>query len=464
MQDSGMRRVRRPATESTAIPIEDQGQVAAWSLYNFAAHGWAAPVAAVLIGPWMLSLATNAVGKRGVLIAIGPAHLRAEAYPSAMLTVAAIVQFLVLPLAGAAADLRRAKRRWLAAGCAGGSMICVLLALTGGSEWLLVGLLFVAGAVLAGLADLMWNGMLPEIAGPERRNAVSSRATAMGYLGAGVILVLRAGFIDFRHTLGLSKATAVRLCFLIAGIWWAAFGAAAIRHLDPPPRAGLPAAAVRPAGAMAQLGAGYRLLRQMPQVLRFIVAYLCFGDAVSAVIALSSTFLTHQLFNDDTNEASTFLFALILMVQFVAIGGALCFARLAARLGTKRAVRINLVVWFSVIVFAYAILDSKAEAVVMGVVIGLALGGATALARSMFAQMIPRGSEATFFGLFEVCSQGTSWLAPLIFTIVVNTTGSFRQAILSLIIMFILGFVLMWRVDLAEAAGEAQRASPSSHG
>jgi UMF1 family MFS transporter len=78
--------------------------------------------------------------------------------------------------------------------------------------------------------------------------------------------------------------------------------------------------------------------------------------------------------------------------------------------------------------------------------------------------MIPRGSEATFFGLFEVCSQGTSWLAPLIFTIVVNTTGSFRQAILSLIIMFILGFVLLWRVDLAEAAGEAQRASPSPHG
>ena len=140
------------------------------------------------------------------------------------------------------------------------------------------------------------------------------------------------------------------------------------------------------------------------------------------------------------------------------------FARLAARIGTKRAVLINLVVWFSVIVFAYAILDSKAEAVVMGVIIGLALGGATALARSMFAQMIPRGSEATFFGLFEVCSQGTSWLAPLIFTIVVNTTGSFRQAILSLIIMFILGFVLLWRVDLAEAAGEAQRASPSPHG
>ena len=97
-----MRRVRRRGTESPAVPIEDQGQVAAWSLYNFAAHGWAAAVAAVLIGPWMLSLATNAVGKHGVLIAIGPVHLRAEAYPSAMLTVAAIVQFLVLPLAGAA--------------------------------------------------------------------------------------------------------------------------------------------------------------------------------------------------------------------------------------------------------------------------------------------------------------------------------------------------------------------------
>jgi MFS transporter, UMF1 family len=335
-------------------------------------------------------------------------------------------------------------------------VVCGLLALTGGSEWVLAGLLFLAGSVFEGISDLAWNGMLPELAGPTRRDAVSARATAVGYVGAGLLLAAELAFTDAHHSLGMSKATAVRVCFLLAGIWWAGFGLAALRRLQPTPRReGLP----NQPGALAQLRAGYRTLRSMPQVGRFVVAYLCFADAVSAVISLASTFLTHQLFDDDTDKASTFLFALILLVQFVAIVGAVGFARLARRTSTKAAVLATLAVWFAVIVFAYAILDSEAEAVVMGLVVGLALGGTTALARSLFSQMIPSGAEATFFSLFEVCSQGTAWLAPLIFTVVVDITGSFRQAILSLIVLFILGFVLLLRVDPDEAARQARQAS-----
>jgi MFS transporter, UMF1 family len=189
------------------------------------------------------------------------------------------------------------------------------------------------------------------------------------------------------------------------------------------------------------------------------MAYVCFGDAVSAVISLASTFLTHELFGDNADRASTFLFALVLMVQFVAIAGALLFSRVAGRVGTKGAILVDLVAWFGIIAFSYAVLDNEADAVAMGVVLGLALGGATALARSLYSRMIPAGSEATFFALFEVCSAGTSWLAPLIFTVVVDTTGSYRQAILSLMVLFAVGFALLWRSDTAEAEQEAARAT-----
>ena len=463
-----MRWGSRNLTRGGPVTVDDRRQVAAWSLYNWANHGWAAPVSAVLIGPWMLALATHAVGKHGRLISLGPLHLQAVAYPSAMLSVAAVLQFFLLPMVGAAADVHHAKRRWLGAACISGSAVCGALAMTGGSEWLLAGLLFLAGSVIEGTSNLVWNGMLPEIAEPGRRDAVSGQGTSIGYLGAGILLALELAFTDAHQVVGLSKASAVRVCFLLAGIWWSGFGLVALRRLNPPSRLLSSQGGPRPPGTdatragaiVAQLRAGYRLLNGMPQALRFVIAYLCFGDAVSAVISLSSTFLTHQLFNDNTNEASTFLFALILLVQFVAIGGALLFARVARRTGTKRALLINLVIWFLVIVFAYAILDTQAEAVVMGVAIGLALGGATALARSMFAQMIPAGTEATFFALFEVCSQGTSWLAPLLFTIVVNITGSFRQAILSLISLFAVGFVLLWRVDVDQDPRPGTRAPP----
>lgn len=434
--------------------------MAAWAQYGAAAHGWQAPVAAVLIGPWLLSLATNAVGKHGVLIDLGPFHLRAAAYPSAMLTVAAVLQLLMLPVLGAAADAGAAKRRWLQVGCGAGSVVCALLALTGGSLWLLAGLVFLAGSALSSVTDLIWNAMLPELAESDGLDTVSSRGAAIGYLGAGVILALELAFLNARGVFGLSKPTAVRLCFVVAAVWWAGIGLTAIRRLNPPLRLRTSDGAIgsgRAPGPFAQLATGYRLLAQMPQTRRFVVAYICFGDAVSSVISLSSTYLTHELFGNSASRASTFLFALILMVQFVAIAGALLFTRLAHRVGTKGAILANLVVWFAVIAFAYAVLSSKAEAVVMGVVLALALGGSTALARSLFSRMIPAGCEATFFALFEVCSAGTSWLAPLIFTVVVNATGSFRQGILSLMALFVAGFLLLRRADTAEAEREAAR-------
>jgi UMF1 family MFS transporter len=112
-------------------------------------------------------------------------------------------------------------------------------------------------------------------------------------------------------------------------------------------------------------------------------------------------------------------------------------------------------VWLGVIVYAWAGVHDKAEAVLAGIVIGVSLGISTPLARSLFAQMVPAGHEASFFSLYEVCNQGTAFMAPLLFTVVVNVTGSFRQAILSLVVLFAVGLFLLVRTDVDAAAAEA---------
>lgn len=201
-----------------------------------------------------------------------------------------------------------------------------------------------------------------------------------------------------------------------------------------------------------------RVLRGMPQTLRYLLAYLFFTDAISAVIALSSTFITHELYADDADRSAPFLFALILLIQFVAMLGSLAFTRLARVLGAKRTILSTLVIWCAVIVYAYGFLHDAGEAVAMGVVIGLVLGGSQALARSVYSQMIPVGREGTFFGFYQICDQGTSWLAPLVFTVVVSVTGSYRQAILSLVVLFGIGIVLLARSDIGAAVHEAQLA------
>jgi UMF1 family MFS transporter len=204
----------------------------------------------------------------------------------------------------------------------------------------------------------------------------------------------------------------------------------------------------------------FRTMWAMPHARRYVISYLLFADGMSAVISLASTFLTHQLFNNNTTKATPFLFELILAIQFIALAGALAFGRLAGRWGAKRTLAVTLVVWSVIIVYCYALLRNQTDAWIAGVGIGVVLGASTALSRSLFSQMIPAGTEATWFGIFEVCSQGTAWIAPLLFTIVVDVTGSFRQAILSLIALFVSGLIVLLFVDTDRAAAEAASVNP----
>lgn len=422
-------------------------------MYAWANHGWETTVATVLAGPWLLALATEHRLRRSSLLSIGPLHLRTESYPSLVITVAALAQVVLLPLLGAAADHRHSVRRWLTAACVGGSLVAVLLAATSGGDYVAAGLLFLVGSLAYGGSNVLYNSYLPQIAAPEERDELSSRGFAYGYFGGGLLLAANLALLLAHDSLGIEKATAVRLCFISAGAWWAGFGLWSVRRL--PDQAMAAEAEVGSMTARHRLADALRLLGRLPNTRRYLLAYVLFSDAISAVIGLSSTFITHELFGDSASRAATFLFALILLIQFVATGGAMLAARVAGRIGAKRTILISLVVWCVVILYTYLELRSKAQAVAIGVVIGVVLGGSQALARSLWAQLVPVGQEATYFGLFQVANGGTAWAAPLLFTIVVNATGSFRQAILSLLVLFLAGGALLAMTDVDAAIAES---------
>jgi UMF1 family MFS transporter len=382
------------------------------------------------------------------LFRLGPIALHAESYPSFVVTLAALGQLAVLPWLGAAADRRRSRRPLLVASCVVGSLLAFGLAATSGSEWVAAGALFVVGSASYGASNVLYNSYLPEL--PGERDAVSGRGFVYGYLGGGLLLAADLALLVDHHAVGIAKETAARICFASAGLWWLAFGLWSIAMLGPG----------RPGGLQTGVRDALDHLRHAPQTRRFVLAYLLFSDAISAVLALSSTFITHELYGDDATRASTFLFALILLIQVVAMAGAAGWTAIARRIGAHRALLASLLVWSAVIVFTYAALRDKTEAVVAGVVIGTVLGGSQALARSLFSGLVPEGREASFFGLYEVANEGSAWLAPLLFTVVVNVTGSYRQAILSLLVLFVAGGLLLARTDLTVAAAERDRTGP----
>jgi len=150
------------------------------------------------------------------------------------------------------------------------------------------------------------------------------------------------------------------------------------------------------------------------------------------------------------------------MVQFVAVGGALLFERLAYVIKTKNAIIVSLVIWSAVVIYANRFLDTVAEAWFMAAVIAIVLGGSQALSRSLYARMIPRDKEAAFFGLYEVSERGTSWMGPLLFSIVVARTDSYRLALLSLIFFFVVGLIVLLFTNTDKAIQQANATSENT--
>jgi UMF1 family MFS transporter len=319
-------------------------------------------------------------------------------------------------------------------------------------------LLFGANICL-GASVVVYDAILCEIATPDERNAVSSRGWAMGYLGGGLLLTVNLAVVSFHDALGLSEGMAVRICLLSAAAWWAGFTVIPYLRIRNRPVV----LQVESSGGLfrrsfGQLAATLKDLRSFPTTLRFLLAYLFFNDGIQTVIAVSSTYGEKEL--GFTKEV---LIATILIVQFVAFGGALLFGRIAAVRGSKATIAGGLVVWMAVVVTAFVLpSDRIAPFLVLAVVIGIVLGGTQALSRSLFSQLIPRGREAEYFSLYQACERGTSWLGTLTFGLVHQLSGSYRPAIISLIVLFVVGLAILLRVDPQRGIAEAGNPVPTT--
>ena len=191
--------------------------------------------------------------------------------------------------------------------------------------------------------------------------------------------------------------------------------------------------------------------------LTFLFAYLFFNDGIQTVIASSAVYGAEEL-----DHSQTILIATILMVQFVAFGGALAFGRAAATYGAKQVILVGLVIWMVIVTVALFLPAGNVPMfLALGAAIGIVLGGTQALARSYFSLLIPRGKEAEYFSFYHAMDRGTSWFGTATFAIVLAITDSYRPAIFALIVFFVVGGVLLLKVDTERGIREAGNAVPA---
>jgi len=454
-------------TAGPPVHTGDRDEQRAWSWYDWANSAYVTTTGTVLFAPYLTSIAERAacgeVADCGRDLSVLGLPVSPGSLAFYVITITTVLSALVLPVVGAAADRSPSRRRLLARYAWTGAAAATAMVLVAGTNWQLgAGLLLVANVSLA--CSLVVNdALLCDVAGPDERDRVSSRAWAFGYLGGGLLLAAELALVVYAEQPGgLSTGWAVRICLAGAGLWWAGFTVIPYRRLhDRPPRA-LPAEDEMPSDSLVrasfhQLATTLRDLRHYPIALTFLAAYLFYNDGIQTVIVAAAVYGQEEL-----GFSRSVLLALTLVVQFVAFAGALVFGRVAARLGSKRTILAGLLGWVAIVALAFVLpAGMLAPFLALGVAIGVVLGGTQALSRSFFSQLVPHGREAEYFSLYQACERGTSWLGTLVFGLIYQLTGSYRPAILALVLFFVVGLVLLARVDarlgIAQAGNEQPR-------
>jgi MFS transporter, UMF1 family len=446
--------------------LERMKEQRAWYWYDWANSAYVTTIATVLFSPYLTSVAEKSacgfVGDDDRKCTTDLHVLGLSVSPGSLVfyvvTLSTIFSALVLPIVGAHADRSAHKRVLMGRYAWAGSAFAAGMFLVTGSDWQLGALLLFGANIMLGSSLVVYDSILCDIAVEEERDRVSSRGWALGYLGGGLLLAVNLAVVTLHESLGMSTGLAVRVSMLSAAVWWAAFTIVPYRGIrDRPPLGRVPEHGSLVRQSFGQLAATLRDMRSYPMTMTFLLAYLFYNDGIQTVITSASVYGEKQL-----GFETSVLIATILLVQFVAFGGALLFGRLAQRHGSRRIILVGLGIWMLVVITGYFLPEKNIGLfLALAVGIGLVMGGTQALSRSFFSLLIPRGREAEYFSLYQACERGTSWLGTLVFGLVHQATDSYRPAIFALIVFFLVGGVLLARVDPARGIREAGNAMPS---
>ena len=425
------------------------GAIAAFCLYDVGNSAFATTILAVLFNQYFAQQVAG--GQDGV-------HLLGRNIPGPTLYawLVSLTMLLVAlsgPVLGALADAHGQRMRWLR-GLTLASVAATLgLATVGPGDWIRGSFFFVAAYGAFAAAMIFYNANLPALGKPEELGRISGLAWGLGYLGGGAMLAVSLVLIARPSRFGLADTNAaLRASFALAGVWWLLFALPILLRKDAPP-----ASSAQPMGLTAgfrRAVATLRSLRRCPHFLRFLIACLLYNDGVQTVVATASIFAAVEL-----GFAPDRLILLFLLIQGTGFVGALLAGRIADRVGDKPTILFQVAGWVVLTVWARWVGlfgDAAREFWILGALAGILLGGVQTTSRSLLARWVPIPRSAEIFGFFALADRFASVGGPLLFGAMSWATGGLRPAILSVSVFFVLGGIILARVDVNQGAKELQ--------
>jgi MFS transporter, UMF1 family len=421
---------------------KNPGQVWAWATYDFANSAFATTIIAVIFNTYYAGVVAG--GPTGTML--GGVRIPGATMFTLFVSLSMLLIAVASPILGALSDVSGLKKRMLGIHLTLGLISTALLYTVHAGAWLWGGLLFLVGQFGFAGGNVFYNAMLYDVADREDFGKVSGLGWAWGYIGGGLLLAINLVMLQFPHLLGLPKDYfSVQDCFLSVAIWWGLFSIPIFRAVPSARLTNRPALSQSFRAAIDNLKQVLPRLRTLPHFSRFFVAYLLYNDGIETVIVMAAIFGNQEL-----HLTSAELIKFFLMVQFVAFFGSLFFGWLADKLGNRTTILISLVGWILIVLWGWKLGifgDAVREFWALGVLTALVMGGSQAASRSLQAMLIPESRSAEFFSFFGISGKFASAIGPLIFGAAVFVTGSLRLGILSLLVLFLSGFVILLSVN-----------------
>jgi UMF1 family MFS transporter len=415
--------------------------IQSWCLYDWANSAFATTIMAAILPIFYDRVCGGDFGKWGATNAIS------------MLLIA-----LSAPVLGAIADCTGARKRFLGAFAGLGVLFVALMVFLQSGQWLLASILYIVGRYGFASANIFYDSLLPHCARPEDIDQVSARGYAMGYLGGGLLLAVNVVMI-----VTIGEVLGARLSFLSVAVWWALFTLPLLLHVPEPAAVVTRAEVANPVRAgFRRLRGTFREIRRYRQLFRFLIALWFYNDGIGTIIVMAAIFAKDVL-REAGGNVDAHIIGAILFIQFVGIPFAILFGRLARHLGAKRSILLGLGIYGLICISGY-FMSKVWHFWALGFAVATAQGGTQALTRSLFGAMSPRSKASEFFGFYNVSAKFAGILGPAICFVVYKLAGgSAQRAILSLIVFFVLGAVLLMRVDDKEGVRVAREADEALH-
>jgi UMF1 family MFS transporter len=404
-------------------------------MYDWANSAFATTIMAAMFPPFFRSLVTAA----------GLGQADATAYWAYTASIALLLVAILAPVLGAISDHTGGKKLYIAFFVGLGVLATALFVVLGDDTYILGSVLFILGNIGFAGANIFYESLLPHIARRGDIDQISTRGYALGYVGGGILLVINVlWFTKPAWFLMPGVGFALRASFFSVAVWWALFSIPLFRHVPEPPvlRTGQEPVNVLRAG-FGRLANTLGQMARYKQLLLFLVAFWIYNDGIGTIIKMATAY------GDEIGIGLSDMITALIITQFVGIPFSFGFGWLARRLGTKRSILLGLGV-YTVISIAGFFMQTATHFYILAFSVGMVQGGTQALSRSLYGAMVPKSQSAEFFGFFSTSSKFAGIVGPLLFGVVSQVAGGSRLSIVSLVLFFIIGGVLLTRVDVKE--------------